>query len=104
MSSSAPQTFRVSLFLLTAANLAALGVLLWPWQGAMNLPLNGTTAIDPAVLTRPWKQCQGLAIGNSAAQGLVHALNSATALLLLGSLAGAAVGLIFAYFRQSSKS
>ena len=219
MAASAPQTFRIPLLLLAAANLAVLGALLWPWQEALNLPGNGTTALDPAISllayigliywissgitepTRkalsqgstigllaglilvarvllsvraadghaylqygllglavilwgiaglrgsraagstgmgalsglwsamvsglmgcaailaelylagptvdspdPWKQYQGLAIGNTVTQGLVHSLNSATGLLLLGPLAGAAVGLIFAFFGQSSKS
>jgi hypothetical protein len=52
----------------------------------------------------PWKQYQGLAIGNTATQGLVHALNSATAFLLLGPLVGAIVGVVFAFFGQSRKS
>ena len=52
----------------------------------------------------PWKQYQGLAIGNSVTQGLVHSLNTATGFLLLGPLAGAVVGLIFAFFGQNQKS
>jgi hypothetical protein len=219
MAGSEPRTFRIPLVLLAAANLAALGFLLWPWQEAMSLPESGTTAIDPTITllayigliywvpngiegqTRkalsvgatmgilaglilvarvmvgvrmpaapiwlqpgllgvavilwgiaglrgsraagnagmgalaglwsamasglvssaailaelylagpaaassdPWQQYQGLAIGNSVTQGLVHALNSATGLLLLGPLAGAAIGLMFAFFGQSQKS
>ena len=219
MAASAPRTYRIPLVLLAAANLAILGTILWPWQEALNLPVNGTTAIDPAIsliaymgllywissglkeptqkalsagtmiglygglvlvirvlLTvwtgqqpgffqpgllgvavilwgiaglrgsraagnasigalsglwsamvsglmactailaefylnpstqdspDPWKQYQGLAIGNSATQGLVHSLNTATAFLLLGPLTGAVVGIIFAFFGQSQKS
>jgi hypothetical protein len=52
----------------------------------------------------PWKQYQGLAIGSTATQGLVHSLNSATGFLLIGPLAGAAVGVIFAFFGQNQKS
>jgi hypothetical protein len=219
MAASAPQTFRIPLVLLAAANLAILGTLLWPWQQAMNLPVGGTSALDPAISlaayiglsfwissgiqeqTRkalstgamiglaaglvlvvrvvldvraasqasylqpallgvavilwgiaglrgsrpagnaglgalsglwsamvsgligctailaelylagpsqaspdPWKQYQGLAIGNSVTQGLVHSLNVATAFLLLGPLAGALTGLIFAFFGQNQKS
>lgn len=219
MPTGAPQTFRVPLLLLAAADLAILGVLLWPWPEAMNLPVGGTSAFDPAISlaaylglvfwissgikdqTRkalstgaviglaagavlvarvllgmragpqpgylqpallgvvvilwgiaglrgsqasgnsgmgalsglwsamatalmgcaaifgelylsgptqatpdPWKQYQGLAIGNSVTQGLVHSLNMATAFLLLGPLIGAAAGLIFAFFGQSQKS
>ena len=218
MAASEPQTLRTPLVLLAAVNLAVLGVLLWPWQEALNLPVGGTTAIDPAVsllaymgilfwigssnsestrkalssgamlglaaglllavgvivdvrmaappgylqpallglavilwgiaglrgsqaagnagigalagmwsamvsglmacaailaelyLAGPtanspdlWKQYQGLAIGNAATQGLVHSLDSATAFLLLGPLAGAIVGFVFAFFCQSKK-
>ena len=219
MAASAPRTYRIPLVLLAAANLAILGAILWPWQEALNLPVNGTTAIDPAIsliaymgllywissgvkeptqkalsagtmiglygglvlIARvlltvwtgqqpgflqpgllgvavilwgvaglrgsraagnssigalsglwsamvsglmacaaifaelylagptqdspdPWKQYQGLAIGNSATQGLVHSLNTATAFLLLGPLTGAVVGAIFAFFGQNQKS
>jgi hypothetical protein len=54
--------------------------------------------------TDPWKQYQGLAIGNTATQGLVHSLNMVTGFLLVGPLVGAAVGVIFAYFGQGQKS
>jgi hypothetical protein len=54
--------------------------------------------------TDPWKRYQGLAIGNTALQGLVHALNTVTGFLLLGPLAGAIIALIFAYFGQSQKA
>jgi len=219
MAAAAPRTYRIPLVLLAGANLAILGAILWPWQEALNLPVNGTTAIDPAIsliaymgllywissgvkestqkalssgtmiglygglvlVVRvllsvwtgqqpgflqpgllgvavilwgiaglqgsraassvgmgalsglwsamvsglvvcaailaelylngptqdspdPWKQYQGLAIGNSATQGLVHSLNTATAFLLLGPLTGAAVGAIFAFFGQNQKS
>jgi hypothetical protein len=218
MATGAP-TFRIPLVLLAAVNLAALGMLLWPWQEALNLPGNGTTAFDPAITLivymglilwicsgikeptqkalsagammgiaagmvlvvrvllsvrtsaqpgfvqpgllaaavilwgigglrgsraagnagmgalsglwgamvsslmacaavlaelylagptqdspDPWKQYQGLAIGNTATQGLVHSLNTATGFLLIGPLAGAVVGLIFAFFGQTQKS
>jgi hypothetical protein len=52
----------------------------------------------------PWKQYQGLAIGNTATQGLVHSLNTVTGFLLIGPLVGAAVGVIFAFFGQTQKS
>jgi len=64
------------------------------------LYLAGSTQNSPD----PWKQYQGLAIGNTAMQGLVHSLNTATAFLLIGPLVGAALGLIFAYFGQGPKS
>ena len=50
MATSEAQTFRIPFLLLAVANLAALGTLLWPWQEAINLPPNGTTAVDPAVI------------------------------------------------------
>ena len=50
MGSGAPPTFRIPLILLAIANLAFLGMRLWPWpQVVMNLPLNGATGIDPGV-------------------------------------------------------
>ena len=219
MASGSPQTLKLPMILLAVANLVFLGWLLWPWSEAMNLPVGGTTALDPAIslvaymglvywissgikqttekalstgamigliagmilVVRvllgvrtdpgpgylqpgllgvavilwgvaglrgswaagnagmgalsglwsamvsglmactavlaelylagpspsspdPWKQYQGLAIGNSVTQGLVHSLNTATGFLLLGPLAGAVVGLIFAFFGQNQKS
>ena len=52
------------------------------------------------VTTDPWKQYQGLAIGNQSIQSLVHALNMATAFLLIGPLVGIFVGLVFAMAAQ----
>jgi hypothetical protein len=49
MGTDAQPTFRTPLILLAIADLAILGVRLWPWQDAMNLPGSGTAAIDPAV-------------------------------------------------------
>jgi hypothetical protein len=224
MGSGAPPTLRIPLILLAIADLAALGMRLWPWQQVPNLPLNGATGIDPAVClvayvgiflwiahTRfestkkallngallgllaglflvaevvlgaqppapdvssvhhlqlglfvlagilwgiagmrgagiagdatdglvagiwsamtsalmgcgavmaesylavppspetldPWKQYEGLAIGNPATQALVHSLNSVTAFLLFCPLLGAALALIFAHMAPSRKS
>jgi len=219
MASGSPQTLKLPMILLAVANLVFLGWLLWPWSEAMNLPVGGTTALDPAIslvaymglvywissgikeptakalsagamigliagltlMVRevlgvrtdpgpayiqpgllgvavilwgvaglrgsrvagnaglgalsglwsamvsglmacaavlaelylagaspnspdPWKQYQGLAIGNSITQGLVHSLDTATGFLLLGPLAGAAAGLLFAFFGQNQKS
>jgi hypothetical protein len=47
-----------------------------------------------------WKQFQEIGIGDQATVALVHTLNAATGFLLLGPLAGAFVGLIFAFFGQ----
>jgi len=49
MASGPTRTYRIPLVLLAAADLAILGAILWPWQQALNLPINGTTAIDPAI-------------------------------------------------------
>ena len=219
MGTGAPPTLRTPLILLAAADLAVLGMRLWPWPEAMNLPGNGTTGLDPAIsllgyivlilwintnkqepfqralsmgtmlglpaglllaanvvlavrptghpgflqpgllalagvlwgiaglrgsrveanagmglicgvwsamvsgligcaavlatmylagpppeIQDPWKQYQGLAIGNPETQALVHSLNTATGFLLVGPLVGAAMGLMFAFFGQSQKS
>ncbi len=223
MGSGAQLNLRIPLILLAAINLAILGMRLWPWQEVLNLPGNGSTAIDPAVcllayigliffiggnghepiqkalsagailgllagvilvaqvllktrfaaadsfhpgLVRagllaaagavagvaglrgakaggnagigmlsglwcamvaglmacsavlvqmylqgppmpetqdPWRQYEGLAIGNPATQALVNSLNSATWFLLIGPIAGAVMGLIFALFVQAKK-
>lgn len=223
MGSGAPPTFRIPLILLAIANLAVLGMRLWPWQQVvMNLPLNGATGIDPAVClltyvfmlfwiadsqsratqkalgigallgllaglllaakvalaaqppapdpsmlehlptalllaaiflwgvagvlgargetptlgmitgvwsamtsaliavsavlaelylagppvesTDPWKQYEGLALGNPAMQTLIHSLNSTTAYLLLCPLVGGVAGLVFGSFGKGDKS
>jgi hypothetical protein len=52
----------------------------------------------------PWKQYEGLAIGNYATQALVHSLNSVTFFLLVGPLMGAAAGLFFAFFGNKGKA
>jgi hypothetical protein len=49
METSGRPIFKIPIILLALANLAILGTRLWPWQDAMNLPGNGTTALDPAI-------------------------------------------------------
>ncbi|MGB8260870.1 MAG: hypothetical protein WCE75_10990 [Terracidiphilus sp.] len=91
---------------------AGVGLLAGLWA-AMVSSLMAATAIlarmsmagTPAqVSSDPWKQYQGLAIGNAATQALVVSLNSATFYLLVGPLAGAVLGLFFALFSQSEKA
>jgi hypothetical protein len=221
MRSGAQSMLRISLILLALANLAMLGKLLWPWQEVPNLPLNGATGIDPAVILvgyiglifwlaatvqepiqkalrsasllglmaglllvaeiafksqtenaaqaglvtkvllaavailwgisglrgaqntgnggigplagmwsamvsgliaaaailgqalfsgplpasqDPWRQYEGLAVGDPATQALVYTLNSTTFYLLVGPLAGAAIGLFFSLFAKEKQS
>jgi NAD/NADP transhydrogenase beta subunit len=222
MGRDAPITFRTPLILLALADLAALGMRLWPWQEITNLPGQGTTGYDPAICLalyvilllwiagsrsigarkalsvgtifgllagillavhatleerasqsaantsylmigllvaaavlwgiaglrgarvggsaglslvtgiwsamvssligcaavlaeidlnnphpislNPWKQYEALAIGNQAAQDLVHSLNTATAYLLIGPLVGCTAGLLFALFAGSGNA
>lgn len=63
------------------------------------LYLSGTAPVP----LDPWKQYEGLAIGNEAAQALVRSLNTATAFLLIGPLIGGAAGLIFVVMAQARK-
>jgi hypothetical protein len=93
-----------------AAGNAGMGALSGLWCAMMSALMASLVIIGELYLARsspnspdPWKDFQGLAIGNSATQGLVHSLNLATGFLLIGPLAGAAVGLIFAFFGQTDK-
>jgi hypothetical protein len=61
-------------------------------------------AAPRALTPDPWKQYQGLAIGNQATQVLVHSLLTATGFILIGPLIGGAVGLTFALLGQDQKS
>ena len=49
MEKSRQPTLRTPIVLLALANLAMLGMRLWPWPEVMGLPGNGATGIDPAV-------------------------------------------------------
>lgn len=48
----------------------------------------------------PWKQYEGLAIGNQAIQTLVHSLNLSSCFLLIAPLVGGALALFFALGAQ----
>jgi hypothetical protein len=94
-----------------AAGNAGMGALSGLWSAMVSGLMACTAVLAELYLAGPspsspdpWKQYQGLAIGNSVTQGLVHSLNTATGFLLLGPLAGAVVGLIFAFFGQNQKS
>ncbi len=219
MGADAQPILRVPLILLAVANLAILGLRLWPWPDVLNLPGNGATGIDPAVTllgyiglvfwiansrreparkaltaammlglgaglllvaqvllgfqpafqvgylrpgllcaaailwgiaglrgaqaaanpatgllcgawsamasclmactavlavnyfagtttftTDPWKQYEGLAIGDPVTQALVHSLNTVMGFLLIGPLAGSTLGLLFAWLGLRKKA
>lgn len=46
---SAQPILKIPIILLAIADLAMLGMRLWPWQNVMSLPGNGTTGVDPAI-------------------------------------------------------
>lgn len=88
-----------------AAGSGGMGLIGGAWS-AMVSSLMAATAVlaqmyyagPPPVSQDPWKQYEGLAIGNPATQALVQGLNSVTFFLLVGPLAGAAFGLAFSLF------
>jgi hypothetical protein len=89
---------------------AAMGAFTGLWSAILSSLMAASAALARlyvAVPLRespdPWKQYEGLAIGNPAMQALVHALNTATAFLLFGPIAGAAFGLVFAFFAQDAE-
>jgi hypothetical protein len=93
------------------AGSAGMGALSGLWASMVSSLMSSATIVAELYLagpTRdsadPWKQYQGLAIGNTATQGLVHSLDAVTVFLLIGPLAGAAAGAAFAFFGQEQKS
>ena len=66
--------------------------------GTVLLRLN--LATPQGLAQDPWKQYQGLAIGNASTQVLVHSLLLATGFILIGPLVGGVAGLIFALLGQ----
>src|SRR5260370_39450510 len=84
METSGQAPLRTPIILLALVNLAILGARLWPWQEAMNLPGNGTTAIDPAISLAAYV-CLGFWIGTVRKDASKKSLFSAA---LLGMVAG----------------
>jgi hypothetical protein len=84
MGTGAPPILRFPLILLAMASLVILGMRLWPWQQVFNLPVNGTTGIDPAVVLVGYIGLIFL-IGGSRQVPSRRALSSGT---MLGLLAG----------------
>jgi len=88
-----------------------LGMLAGLWSG-MTSALIAVSAVlaemylagPPVESTDPWKQYEGLALGNPVMQSLIHSLNSATAFLLICPLVGGIVGLVFGSFGKADKS
>lgn len=89
---------------------AIIGVLTGTWSAMVSCLIASTAVLaemyhagPPPVSQDPWKQYEGLAIGNAATQALVHSLNSATAFLVLGPLAGGAIGFCLSSFGHKPK-
>ncbi len=87
-----------------------LGMLAGLWSGmtsaliAISAVLAEMVLAGPAVeSTDPWKQYEGLALGNPVMQSLIHSLNTTTAYLLLCPLVGGIVGLVFGTFGKGDK-
>jgi hypothetical protein len=98
METSRQATLRTPIILLALVNLAILGARLWPWQEAMNLPGNGTTAIDPAISLAAYIAL-GFWIGTVRKDASKKSLFSAA---MLGVVAGLfLVGLVAVASRQS---
>jgi len=90
---------------------SGLGMISGAWSAMVSSLMAATAVLAEMYSTAasptsqdPWKQYEGLALGNSATQALVHSLNSVTFFLLVGPLAGAAAGLVFAFFAPAKKS
>jgi hypothetical protein len=89
------------------ANSPNVGIATGVWSAMISALMAGAVILaridlnnPPAQSTDPWKQYQGLAIGNQAIQSLVHSLNMTTGFLLISPLVGGAIGLIFALGAQ----
>ena len=100
METSGQPTLRTPVVLLALVNLAILGVRLWPWQNAMNLPGNGTTALDP-VLSLAAYVGLGFWIGSVRTAETKKSLFSAG---MMGILAGGfLVGLVLMASRRAAE-
>jgi hypothetical protein len=58
----------------------------------------------PPASQDPWRQYEGLAVGNPATQALVSALNSTTFYLMVGPLVAAVIALFFSLFAKRKKN
>jgi hypothetical protein len=88
-----------------------LGMLTGTWSAMVSCLMASTAVLaemylagPPPVSQDPWKQYEGLAIGDPATQALVHSLNSATFFLIIGPLTGAAIGFLLSSLGQNHKS
>ncbi len=93
MGSDAQPTFRTPLILLAVADLAILGVRLWPWQNVVNLPGNGTAAVDPVISLLAYIGLGFWISTTPSAQGRKALFSSAMLGLLAGLLAAGQVAL-----------
>jgi len=95
-----------------AGGSAGLGILAGLWSAMVSclmacsaVLVQMSLATGPVPVSNdPWKQYEGLAIGNAATQSLVNSLNAATWFLLVGPIAGGVLGLFFGLFGQSEKN
>jgi hypothetical protein len=90
---------------------AGVGLLAGIWSAMVSSLLAATALVvrfyvagPPPASADPWKQYQGLAIGNPATQALVLTLNSITFFLLVGPIVGGGAGLFLALFGQKEKA
>jgi hypothetical protein len=90
---------------------STIGMLGGTWSAMVSCLMASTAVLaemyyagPPPVSQDLWKQYEGLAIGNVTTQALVHSLNSATGYLVIGPLAGCAIGFFLSMFGASRKS
>lgn len=86
------------------AGAVGIGILTGVWSAMVSGLIGCATVLQQMyyaaaapVTQDPWKQYEGLAIGNAATQTLVQWLNSATGFLLVGPLVGAVAGWLISY-------
>jgi hypothetical protein len=89
---------------------SVIGTLTGTWSAMVSCLMAATAVLaemylagPPPVSQDPWKQYEGLAIGNTATQALVHSLNSTTAFLVVGPLVGGAIGFLLSSFGANRK-
>lgn len=84
-----------------------VGIVAGAWSGMVSALMAVAVILarlDPSstepLSNDPWKQYEGLAIGNQAIQNLVHSLNLSSCFLLIAPLVGGVLALFFALSAQ----